>query len=174
MEGDQKHKRAPLAVLLIYSALIALALFLEHPNDLSEFAYHLFSKGGDCKGREETTLQLAPFPYRLFSDAYSTPGELQVRLVTFERGSEPGNIFGDENLCRQRVFLARLIQRLQQLGAKSIVVDKYFDPHTCDHLPTGPQNGTDELRRVVSTTSIPITLGLHTNDVGGLAGANPR
>ena len=154
MEGGPNQRTVSLALLLIYSALIAFALFLEHPNDITEFAYHLFGKSEDCRGREETTLQLAAFPYRLISSAYSTPGELRVRLVTFERGSEPSNIFGDENLCRQRLFLARLIQRLEQLGAKSIVVDKYFDPHTCESWPSGPQNGTDELRKVVGGTRV--------------------
>jgi hypothetical protein len=169
MADGQKRKRAGL-VLLFYMTLIGLALFFEHPNGVTEFAFNLFSEGDNCRGREETTLHIAAFPYKLISNAYSAPGELRVRLVTFERGSEPRNIFGDENLCRQRLFLARLIERLEQLGAKSIVVDKYFDPHTCDNLPNGLANGTEELLRVVRTTSVPITLGLHTTDVGGLAG----
>jgi len=167
MTDSPKHQRAAL-VVLVYLALIGFALLAERPNDVTEFVYHLF--GENCKGREETTLQAAAFPYRVISNFYSPPGELQVRLVTLEQGSEPSDIFGDERLCRQRVFVARLIQRLEQLGAKSIVVDKYFNPHTCESLPKGPQNGTDELLEVVSRTSVPITLGLHTTDVGGLAG----
>jgi CHASE2 domain len=171
MAGVPKSKKALFGLALLYSALIALALLLERPNDLTEFVYRLFSGGGDCKGREETNLQFTAFPYKLISNAYSKPGELKVRIVTFERGSEPSTIFGNEaSLCRQRIFLAKLIQRLQQLSAKSIVIDKYFNPTMCDSWPPGPQNGTDELKDVISKTSIPITLGLHTNDVGGLAG----
>ncbi len=120
MTDSPKHQRAAL-VVLVYLALIGFALLAERPNDVTEFVYHLF--GENCKGREETTLQAAAFPYRVISNFYSPPGELQVRLVTLEQGSEPSDIFGDERLCRQRVFVARLIQRLEQLGAKSIVVD---------------------------------------------------
>src|SRR6478609_6925073 len=104
MAGVPKSKKALFGLVLLYSALIALALLLERPNDLTEFVYHLFSGGGDCKGREETSLQLTAFPYKLISNAYSPPGELKVRIITFERGSEPSTIIGAEaSICRQRI-----------------------------------------------------------------------
>src|SRR2546425_12945909 len=120
MEGP-KQQKALVVVLLLYAALIAINLLAEHPNDVTQFVYHLFKK--DCSGREETTIQVNAFPYNLISLLYPPPGELKVRIVTFQPGSEPRNIFGDGNVCRQRLFLARLIHRLEQLGAKSIVID---------------------------------------------------
>ena len=92
MADNPKHWRAAL-VAVVYSALIGFALLAERPNDVTEFVSHLF--GGDCKGREETTLQAAAFPYKIISNFYSPPGELHVRLVTIEQGSEPSDIFGD-------------------------------------------------------------------------------
>jgi CHASE2 domain len=169
MADNPKGKRSAF-VVCVYVGLIVLALLMESPNHVTELIHHWFGK--DCKGREETTV--TSVPYKIISNFYSAPGELKVRLVTLDKGSEPRDIFGDENLCRQRFFMAMLIQRLEDLGAKSIVVDKYFAPHTCENLPSGPQNGTDALLRVVNATSVPITLGLHTAHVGGVAGTSPE
>lgn len=170
MAGTPKPRRAVITAV-IYLSLVAFALLLDRPTDLTRFIYQLFNKSGDCKGREETTLQSDAIPYKLMANQYAPLSPLQVKIVTLEKGFEPSIIFGKEDaLCRQRIFLARLIERLQKLGAKSIVIDKYFGQDTCTKLPAGPQNGTDQLKKAMANTSIPITLAIHTTDVGGLAG----
>jgi hypothetical protein len=156
-----------LIVFSTWTLLIGAAFFFEHPNNVAVYIHGLFGTTNYCLGREEATI--APFPYDFFSNLYPAPRNATVSLVTLQSGSEPHDIFGTDSvhICQQRFFVARLIKRLQDLGAKSIVVDKFFGAHTCDGI-TADQNGTIELLSAVNDTKIPIALGLHTTNVTGL------
>ena len=86
-----------------------------------------------------------------------------LRIVTLSDQREPNELFA--NICRQRVFMARLIKKLQAGGPSVIVVDKYFSPDSC---PDSHDPGNQMLAQAISSTNIPIVLGVHTLDADQL------
>jgi hypothetical protein len=61
--------------------------------------------------------------------------------------------------------MARLIQKLQDAGPSLIVIDKYFSPESC---PNPEDTGNQMLGLAISSSTIPIVLGLHTLDADQL------
>jgi CHASE2 domain-containing sensor protein len=108
-----------------------------------------------CKREGSTALWSLQYSTHelLQSLAPRTPVARAVSLVTLRPGREPEEIFF--NICRQRLFLASLLTRLQQARPAVIVIDKWFSPGVCPEK----DSGTQLLKEAISSSRIPIVIG---------------
>ncbi|HLJ29335.1 MAG TPA: CHASE2 domain-containing protein [Candidatus Angelobacter sp.] len=80
----------------------------------------------------------------------------RVTMVTLGEKT-PARILN--NVCEQRWYLARLIQRLAEHGAAVIVLDKYFGADSCGR----DDQGTSDLIRVIQESQVPVVVGRATH-----------
>jgi len=92
------------------------------------------------------------------------PRDHFVRLVTLVRNREPEEIFQD--ICSQRLFMAKLILKLKISQSAVIVIDKFFPVHSC---PDPMNEGNRLLGQALQDSDVPIVLGLRTSDPDELA-----
>jgi hypothetical protein len=115
----------------------------------------------ECTGFDAPARALKRSDYDLLI-RYGTPEERSNRRVVkvvLSPATEPDNVIS--NLCLQREFTARVINRLNQLGAAVIALDKIYKTDRCaDEDP-----GTKDLRDAVAGSRAKITRGLFTEIV---------
>ena len=85
----------------------------------------------------------------------------KVTIVALTEGAEPARILNC--VCDQRRFLARVLARLEELGASMIVIDKSFGADSC--VKDDP--GTAELIQEVQSSKVPIVVGAATHAAAG-------
>src|SRR5258707_1766728 len=132
---------------LIYSVFSAILLFATTPSLLNE-----------CSGGNTPVGGLSQLDYQLMLKAGSARrGQSQgVGLVTLTSGFAPPDVLA--NPCVQRLFMARLIRRLNDLNASVIALDKSYDPNACD--PGSME--TQALFQAISKSHAVIIRGLST------------
>jgi CHASE2 domain-containing sensor protein len=133
--------------------LIGVTLIPEFGSNILE------ATGAKSRGLWSRVFEGAFWYQPLLKAGNRTPRNRFVRIATLSDQREPGELFA--NICRQRVFMARLIQKLQTAGPSLIVIDKYFSPDSC---PDPADPGNQMLGQAISTSNIPIVLGIHTLD----------
>src|SRR5262249_34667533 len=99
----------------------------------------------------------APFGYQSLTNfGHREQRPHNVKIVSLNRAQEPEEIF-DPHFCNQRIFMAKLIGRIEAAHPTMIVVDKFFSLKACEE--DGPNN---ELRSSVLASPVPIVLGVQT------------
>jgi CHASE2 domain-containing sensor protein len=87
------------------------------------------------------------------------PRDHYVRLVTLVRTREPDEIFDD--MCKQRLFMAKLLAKIESARPAVIVIDKFYSPYSC----RDPENeGNKRLLGSLRGSDVPIIIGLRTSD----------
>jgi hypothetical protein len=76
----------------------------------------------------------------------------RVAILTIDSETRPSSII--MNACESRAFLARLIQHLNTLSARAIVIDQYFSPDNCSD-----STNTGLFIASVASSKVPIVLG---------------
>ena len=113
-----------------------------------------------CPGGElswSQYLSAAPFGYqRLTSSSHRSPRPHSVKIVSLAKQQEPDDIF-PPHFCKQRLFMARLLERIEGAHPAAIVIDKYFSPTACDE-----DEPNKRLRNSVAASPVPIIIGLQT------------
>ena len=109
------------------------------------------------------------FWYQLVVKAGSRkPRDHYVRLVTLVKSREPDDVFDD--MCRQRLFMSMLLNKIEASKAAVIVIDKFYSPHSC----SDPDNqGNRNFVESLSNSPMPIILGLRTSDHDELGAQGP-
>jgi len=138
---------------IIVLMLIGVTLIPEYGSEILE------ATGAKSRGLWSRVFEGAFCYQPLLKAGNRTPRNRFVRIATLSDQREPEELFA--NICRQRVFMARLIQKLQAASPSLIVIDKYFSPDSC---PNPDDLGNRMLNEAISTTHIPIVLGIHTLD----------
>lgn len=102
-------------------------------------------------------LSEAPFGYqRLTTSSRRPPRAHSVKIISLAKGQEPDDIFAP-HLCRQRVFVSKLLERVESFRPAVIVIDKYFSSEGCEE-----KEPNERLRNSVATSPVPIIIGLQT------------
>src|SRR5258708_8921563 len=138
------------ARIAIYFLFVYLRLGVELWDDYFE----------ECPGGElnwSQHLSAAPFGYqRLTASSHRTARSHSVKIVSLAKQQEPNEIF-PPHFCAQRLFIGKLVERIESAHPAVIVIDKYFSPTACR------ENGPNEhLRNSVVTSQVPIIIGLQT------------
>lgn len=116
-------KRVSISRLLLYSAFVALPLFLEK-------APEVFNLSPD--GQESSILSAPVYLYQwIVTFGPRKPRAHFVRLVLIDRKTEPDDITSETSPCAQRTFMARLLPALAAAQPAVIGIDKYYPPDTC-------------------------------------------
>jgi hypothetical protein len=128
---------------------VALGPFLlEHRDTLFE--------GKACRPGEHLFADFvlgAPFGYQWFTQAgYRNPSPHLVQLVTLAEGREPKELFDDRGRCRRRLFLTKLIGRIEKQSPSLIVVDYSFPLSGCAE--------DEQLRSIIANSPVPMIVGL--------------
>ena len=111
----------------------------------------------ECSGVEASASALSHEDYSIVSKfTFHKPSNRKVVLVTLSEGKEPDEIFAEP--CTQRLFMARLISRLNQVNVAVIALDKFYGRSACD--VRGDE--TKELVGAIANSRAPITRGLPT------------
>lgn len=86
----------------------------------------------ECSGAEEPAGALSRTDYTTIVKraSFHAPLSHKVVLVTLTNGVEPDDVLG--KICSQRFFTARLIRRLNELGAAVIALDKQYGVGSCE------------------------------------------
>jgi CHASE2 domain-containing sensor protein len=152
--------------LAIYAGLLAVAIVCETPDSFNEVWSSLI--GESCHPREVPTL--APPAYNILLRLASEFRPVRVAVVTFGEKSEPEKTSGGRDYCEKRYFTSELIQQIEKLGARSIVLDELYDPGRCvPPLAPGDPDGTAELRKTLANSTIPITFAINSEEIGETA-----
>ena len=102
-------------------------------------------------------LSEAPFGYqRVTTSSHRPPRAHSVKIISLAKGQEPDDIFAP-HLCRQRVFISKLLERVESFHPAVIVIDKYFSLEGCEE-----KEPNERLRNSVATSPVPIIIGLQT------------
>lgn len=135
--------------IAIYLLLLYLPLGVEVWDDFKK-----------CPGGElnwSKYLSAAPFGYqRLTTSSHRSPRPHSVKIVSLAKQQEPDEIF-PPHFCRQRLFMAKLLKRIETAHPAVIVIDKYFSSAAC-----GENEPNEQLRNSVVASPVPIIVGLQT------------
>lgn len=132
---------------LIYISLSLLLLHEATGSDQTE----------ECSGVDSSVAAMSRNDYRLLV-RYAIPekpGARKVVLVTIG-SQEPAEVTRDP--CQQRLFVARLIQRLKELNVSVVALDRLYDVNAC--TKDGPE--TKALLEAVKGPAPVVTLGAGT------------
>jgi len=162
-----KGRSATLCVKVagIYIAALVVPFLLENAADLFKVRPY------DYRGRWQYAIFEAGYWYqRITTAGPRKPRTHFVRIVTIREGKEPAEV-RLLNVCSQRQFMARLLQKVGSANPAVIVVDKWYAPDTC----AADDPGTEELRHALRTISqrIPIIVALDAYDEVELRRAQP-
>lgn len=125
---------------------------------VSEFGSDILETAGVESSRAWSRVFEGAFWYQsLVKAGNRTPRNKFVRIVELREHQGPDELF--DNICKQRLLMARLIQKLQAAAPRVIVIDKYFSLGSC---PNRDDQGNRELAQAISNTNVPIVLGVHT------------
>ena len=130
---------------LIYFVLVVLLL-----SEIDESAIE------ECTGFDAPPRAVARGDYDLLirSSTYREPSAQRVVEVVIDTDSGPADVVS--NLCVQREFTARVIERLNELRTSVIALDKFYGRKTCgDDDP-----GTRQLQEAIHRSHATIILGL--------------
>jgi CHASE2 domain-containing protein len=137
------------ARIVIYLLFLYLPLGVELWDDFKQ------CPGGELSWSQ--SLSAAPFGYqRLTTSSHRSPRPHSVKIVSLAKQQEPDEIF-PPHLCRQRIFMAKLLQRIENAHPALIVIDKYFSATAC-----GESEPNEQLRNSVVASPVPIIVGLQT------------
>jgi CHASE2 domain-containing sensor protein len=143
----QDPRSKPFERIFVY---LLLCLMLVHETTRSALVE-------ECSGVEASGSALSREDYSILTKfTYRKPSNRKVVLVTLTEGKEPDEIFAEP--CTQRLFMARLISRLNEVNAAVIALDKFYGRSACD---VGG-NETKALIAAVANSRAPITRGLPT------------
>jgi hypothetical protein len=145
-----KHVRLGLNVVWLL-ALLFVAIYFEMPHtrraDVSK-----------CKLVEEENSDVSENTYaKLTSVGYRDLRSRRVTMVALKRGIDPAKAL--DSRCQQRGYEARLVHRLSDGGAAVIVLDKFFDPDSCDR----DDPGTVALLNAIQTSPRPVVVAVATH-----------
>lgn len=150
-----KAQSSRLVVLL--ANLLAIFVFLSIAVYIEVF-YDRPSARQPCELREHAEPGVsASVHQRLVADGYRNVRSRRVTVVPLSESTVPPRALN--NVCEQRWYIARLLQRLSTSGAAVIVIDKFFNPTSCDK----DDPGTRELRSAAQHSTTPIVVGLATD-----------
>jgi hypothetical protein len=137
--------------ILFLLALLAVAIYIEIPREHR-------GETDKCELIEQGKSDVSSSMYAaLTSSGYRDVRSRRVAIVSLRSGMDPGKIMN--SVCDQRLYLAKLIQQLSAGGAGVIVVDKFFDPDSCD---VGDP-GTVALLNTVQTSPRPVIVAVATH-----------
>jgi hypothetical protein len=130
----------------------------------SEFAWQLWSEK-PCDPPDtatESALVTRKFYTYLTTMDWRKPQNRYTSVITVRENREPRKLFDD--FCAHREFLAALIKEIRSHDPASIVVDNYFSSDACPTDSQHPEvlSADGQLTQVLSTTTVPVILGLHT------------
>ena len=147
----RRHSRLLLSIGPMVGILVALILFDLNDTD------HMPWTEDPCglHDSEQNTLSARMYlPIARWALRYTpTP---RVAILTIDPETRPASI--TTNSCDSRAFLARIIQHLNTLSARAIVIDQYFSPDYCSE-PDKTQRFID----AVATSKVPVVLGQGTH-----------
>jgi hypothetical protein len=99
----------------------------------------------------------APFGYqRLMTSSRRTPRPHSVKIISITKQQEPDDIL-PPHFCRQRLFIAKLLERVESSHPAVIVIDKYFSVTACEE-----NKPNERLRDAIAGSPVPIIIGLQT------------
>lgn len=114
-------------VLLL--ALLGLAIWIEMPHVVRP-------PRGKCESVSQTNTEVSASSYSsLVSGGYIAVRSRRVTMVPLQEDEEPDKVLN--NVCEQRWYVAKLVQRLSEASAAVIVIDKTFAPDSCDQGDPG-------------------------------------
>src|SRR5215475_5866199 len=130
----------------------------------SEFAGHLWSEK-PCQPPDaatESALVTRKLYTHLTTLDWRKPQNRFTTVITVRENREFQELF--DNFCAHREFLADLINEVRSHDPASIVVDNYFSNEPCLADSRHPESlfSDRQLMNVLSTTKLPVILGLHT------------
>jgi CHASE2 domain-containing sensor protein len=133
--------------------IFLLALFVP----VVEHAEELVERGicGTRPGLEMFLSRTGVAYLRVAAAGYRKPRSHWVTLVVLKKGSDPEDVLS--NICKQRLYLAKLLATIQIAKPSLIVVDKYFAGLSCTD-----ESANEALRAAFSASSVPMIVGLHT------------
>ena len=146
-------KKIPLLISNLIMALlfVAVAAYLDTPRERKPIGSNcnLFERSDP----EETAEQYAQEVTSDFRDIRSR----RVTLLPLAQRTEPAMVLN--NVCEQRWYLAKLIDQVGSSGATAIVLDKLFDPESCDK----DDARTGDLLHSVQASPLPIFVAAATH-----------
>ncbi len=105
-------------------ALLALAIWLEIPHERE-------APTNECELAARGDIETSATVYGNFvAVGYRNVRSRRVTAVALRGDAEPAKVLN--NVCEQRWYVAKLVQRLSDANAAVIVIDKFFAPDSCD------------------------------------------
>jgi hypothetical protein len=158
LETQTKQRLKVVLQSLIYLVLVFFLL-----REVDETTTIEECTGFDAPGR---TLERNDYDFLIRHSTFEEPSNRRVVEVILDRKNEPDEIF--TNLCAQREFTARVIDRLNELRVSVIALDKFYLVKSCPADDTG----TRKLQESVHRSSATIARGIDTQlvqetEVGG-------
>ena len=125
---SSERTRFMLNVVLLL-ALLGLAIWIEMPHVVRP-------PRGKCESVSQTNTEVSASSYSsLVSGGYIAVRSRRVTMVPLQEDEEPDKVLN--NVCEQRWYVAKLVQRLSEASAAVIVIDKTFAPDSCDQGDPG-------------------------------------
>src|SRR5882724_2888971 len=143
-----KYTSGSVAFRVLAFAILAILIFHENAG--------ISNRTEDCSGREDRSDELRSFDYNLLLSlsTYKDPNDESVRIVTLSSGTEPEEVL--TNVCRQRLFLSKLIRKLSTSRVSEIVLDKRYPASAC----LKDSAGSDSLVAAIQQSGAPVVVGL--------------
>ena len=141
----------PAVNVILLLVLLAFAVYLEKPRaqpTAEQKCTLVENADADESGAAYT---------KLLSSGYREVRSRRITLAPLGETTAPAIVLN--NVCEQRWYLARFVQRLSDAGAAVIVIDKFFAPDSC---PKGDK-GTSDLLRAIQISAAPVVVGAATH-----------
>ncbi|HMI64491.1 MAG TPA: hypothetical protein VK517_00535 [Cyclobacteriaceae bacterium] len=136
---------------LVIILFLIVALYLEWPRERKPNL-------NKCDLFERTDHEIPGESYaKTVAFGFHSVRSRRVTIIPLNAQSVPSKVL--KNVCEQRHYLARLIEALSASGATAIVIDKFFDPESCDQ--NDPR--TADLVHAIQISSVPIIIGAATH-----------
>src|SRR5437016_4235747 len=122
--------RIRLALNLVWLlVLLALAVWFEVPHESRP-------PSDKCESVPHANSEVSESSYsELVTSGYIDVRSRRVTIVPLRENEEPAKVLN--NVCEQRWYVAKLVQRLSDAAPAVIVIDKTFAPDSCDQDDPG-------------------------------------
>ena len=149
LDSSRKWRVALSGVWLLI--LLGLAVYLELPHEI-------VSRENSCELLEGTGTETSAGMYRrMVSSGYRNVRCRRITVVPLRDEADPAMVLN--NVCEQRLYLAKLVNQLSRSGVSIIVIDKYFGVDSCSK----DDKGTADLIDAVRSSNAPVVVGIATH-----------